>query len=108
MELVAQYTFMITVSVIGFLVVTLVGILSWIFNKALRDTSDQLKGLKHSDDRLSTQIAEMRSEFPEKYVLKSDSMMFREEIRQTLQGLADMIREEFKDMRDRIDGKADK
>lgn len=107
-DLVAQYTLVGATSVIGFLLSILVGILSWIFNRSLQDTTTELRALRESDKKLADEIAAMRAELPEKYVGKTESIEFRKEVRDSLEKLADIMRDGFNTLRDELKDKVDK
>lgn len=98
-DVVAQYTLVGAASVIGFLISILVGILSWIFNRSLQDTTTELRALRESDTKLASEIAAMRAELPEKYVGKAESYEFRREMRDSIKELSDMMRQGFESLR---------
>lgn len=107
-DVVAQYTLVGATSVIGFLIAMLVGILAWIFKKAIQDTTEELKALRASDVKLAEEVAAMRAELPEKYVGKSDSHEFRREVRDSIDKLATLMMQGFESLRADLKDKADK
>lgn len=108
-DVVAQYTLVGAASVIGFLITILVGILSWIFNRSLQDTTAELRALRESDSKLAAEVSALRAELPEKYVGKVESSEFRREVRDSIESLSKMMMEGFKEVRSDInEGRSDR
>lgn len=114
-SVIVQYTLAGAASVIGLLVMLLIGILSWTFRKTLQDNnakmadnSIELKALRESDNHLADQIAAMRAEMPEKYVAKADSAEFRHEMRGAIDRITAAMTQQTQTMTDGFERLAEK